>query len=531
MAKIHSSRLNQLLGILAFSIAISFLFLFSQYVNNVKTSVLLADASDATDIVNQQNQLKNQSDNAKRYKTELKDIQRDLKTANFSKVNAEIANFEVCLTKVQSLVGNTDFWDAQRDCDDYRSRVDDIFRDELRPQRECAQQKKNVDERKKEKKNNIDRQTKDITKQYKTVDISALNALTVKITGAFATADTFADKCDDNVVSTLQDVNSDLNTYFQDWYSLSDEVRNAANDAQKGVDAKKEFEKNISRQCTKEIGKQMKNFERDVSKAGKSGIAADQQLQIQSVRDDYKNLCTVLQGTMQTALKNGDLDAFDDAKNEFYSIQQDFWSKMDESRNSLNEENQKAESLKNVQKDLQSKEKELKKMDSELNRLKKTYAKTAKKYADSTSRKEALVIIANLISRGDELKAKMSDGINAAKQSAPTDPDSYWYENNEALNDLQEEFREIQNSVNTYTDIFRNLQEVEKTIKNDENTLKTMNISDDKRVALGNVIKRAREYLAEAWVLSVKSPEDAMSVFESLKEIGGEWDEILGEEE
>lgn len=527
-SKSYSKSFRQLLFGIAM-VALLLLTLSLQAMRNGQTNLLTQDAGvTAEDYKNQQNQIKNQQDYLKNLRREISDIQREAKNVDTTIINLSLAQFEQCLKKIQGFVGTSDFWNNQNECNDFSRNVEDTLNDVLRPARDCAQQKRSIEDRKKEKKNNVDRTIKDILRENKNADVTALNTLLQQITEQFAKADQVQlATCNRDNVDVLRDVGQELNSLFQEWYNTSNDVRNAANQVKQLNDNKNDFEKNISKKCSRDMALEMKNFGKDVARAQKKGTSAEAAEALETVQNVYNSLCVDLIGAMKTALDANDVDTFNDVRNEFFTNERTFWDTMNEMRNGINEETQRQEQLKNVQQDLKFKEKELKRMNYDINRLKKLYGKLARKYASSQDRKEALDLLSGFIAEAEGLSTRMTEAIAKAKEEAPNDPDSYWFDRGDELNELQQEFNEIQNKANNYSNVVDNLQNIGKELKNIERSLSRKKLSAEKREQIQDILSKARDLLQEAWTSAIESPEDAFAAINEFQELKYEFEAIL----
>lgn len=520
MLRSHSKSFRQLLfGVIV--VALLLLALSVQAARGGQTNLLAQEnAVSPEDYKNQQNQVKNQQDYIKNLRRDISDIQREAKSVDATIINLGLTQFEQCIAKIQGLVGTQDFWNSQQECNDYSRNVEDTLNDVLRPARDCVQQKRQIEDRKKEKKNNIDRDIKDILRQNKDADMSVLNGILQQMTEQFAKADQVPlASCNRDSADVLRDVTNELNTIFQDWYNNANDIRNAANEVRQFNENRNDFEKNISKKCTREMARDMKNFEKEMARVLKKGASADATTALESVKSVYNSLCVDLIGMMKAALDNKDIDTFNDARGEFQNNERTFWDTVNESRSTINEETQKAEQLKNVQRDLKFKEKELKRMNHDINRLKKIYGKLARKYASSEDRKEALDLLSGFIAEAESLSARMTEAIAKAKEESPNDPDSYWFDRGDELNELQQEFNEIQNKANSYSNVVDTLQNIGKELKNIEKSVtRKKKLSAEKREQIQEILTRARELLQTAWSSAIESPEDA---FEAISEFQG----------
>lgn len=484
-----------------------------------------------SDTANQQQNIKNQSENVKNYRREVTDIQRIDNKIDVTSLTTIINKYEACLGTLQSLVGTPDFWNSQNECNQYSRDAEDVLNTVFRPARTCAEIKRNVENRRRERKSNVGSQLKDILRNDKTADLSQLNALAAQIDANIARADALlVGTCNGDISAELQDINRDNDTAFQDFYSASNELNQKANDSRRFNEGTKEFEKNIKRQCEKDMGRELKNFEKDIGRATKKVQGIDLQTVQGSVRGLYDTLCVDLVGRMQNSLQSGDIDGFEEAKNEFYNGNREFWDTLNETRGTFQEVEHKIEQVKNISQDLKNKERRLKDMNRQITKIKKQYTRTAKRFTDTSNRKEALERFAGLVGEAEELAKLMATGIANAKEQAPQDPDSYWDENSDTLEEIQEKFEELGQTLQMLGNIMPGLVQGEKGVAEARKELDRLvkdGLSEEEQAPLRELVERATEALRNAWATVITSPEDAINAMEELKDIGEQWDSLM----
>lgn len=491
---------------------------------------------DQNDLANQQRWIKDQNNWLKDHQRELQDIKKQAKTVDTSTADKLFAQFSACVQTNQSKVGTQDFWNSTQDCNSLQRDIDDHMNDVLRPARDCANTKKNIEDRRKEKKN-IDSQMKDILRQDKNADVSALKATVDQINALFAKADQAAagGVCDATVRDTLNDIQNEFNGLFQDFYNTSNDVRQKANEGRQMQDNKRDFEKDKKARCEKDKARELKNFEKELERAKKKNAASDDiQVAYDSVKELYTQMCVDTLGTMKTALDNGDVNAYNDARSTYDDLDRTFWETLGESRQGVQEKTQKAEQQKNVTRELQQWSKELKRMKAELNKIKTFYTRTAKKYANSQDRKTELAAFADYVSQAENLIKQIEQGLATAKDESASDPDAWWMERQDQLNDLRQQFNDMQQNVQMVGNIMQGLTQVEKElmkrIPRELAQIKRESNNDPELIsALNDIVQQAKDTLTQVWSQVVSSPEDAMTAMEGLKDLEQTWNETIND--
>ncbi len=171
-------------------------------------------------------------------------------------------------------------------------------------------------------------------------------------------------------------------------------------------------------------------------------------------------------------------------------------------------------------------------MKKQAERVKRSYTRAAKKYLDSQERKQALSEFAAFITRFDELVKAVEEGTKTAETQAKEDPDSYWFENAELLNDLQNEFYELQRQAETIGNVMQNLTQGSKDVKFMENELSRLRKSSSASAksivpTLEEIIKQVKENFSSAWVNVVADPDEAQYIMEAIFELRRDWDEAI----
>lgn len=457
---------------------------------------------------NQEEWLKNNRNYTKDIRREVSDIQRDSKTIDVTKVSDLIGKYEACITSMESKTGTQDFWNFTRDCDDISKLFNDELQDNLRPQRNCANNKKSIDDRKKEKKNNIDTQLKDILRNDKNADVSALNAIITNINNAFAKADQLSSGvCTVDIGDQLNDISRDLNDFFSEWYNASGEVSQKSNDARQLDEGKKDFEKNIRRQCEKDIASQMKQLDKDYARGQKDGtLSQDATEAYQSVKEDFQDMCVAQIQLMQDAINANNFEDFNDERQAFWDIQKDFWDSLNETRNLINLQQQ----VKDVLKEIGNREKDVEKMRKELERATK---------AGNGEVPNSQGILDQIVKLFEE-----------AKSAVKEDPQSWWNDYQNEINDLQNEFWQSFNVVQRTRDFKRWYKDLEREVQNREKELKNMKREEgfDQEVLskLEEIFSAMKSTIDSAGqALSAGDPDTAESALREMDTLRFDWDE------
>lgn len=487
------------------------------------------------DTQNQQNHIINMQRWVKDKRREAEQVKKDTKnTVDTSRVAGMITTYESCLTKLQGAVGTSDFWSLNQDCDT-RS-IDDEFNDVLYPARDCANNKRNIEDRKKEKKN-IERQVKDILRNDKATDVSGLNNFISQIDANIAKADQMVPAggiCGRDQRDTLNDIQNDLNYLFQDFYSTANDLQQKSNDVRQMQDGKKDFESNIKRGCEKDKARRVKEIERDIGRLQKSSALTEEaQANFAQVKSLYDQMCVQMLGTMQQALDSGDANLFNDTRNEFWTLDRDFWDTTNESGQKVQEEQQKVEQLKNINRDLKQKSRDLARMKKDLERIKKVYDRTAKKYANREDRKEALAALSGFVGQASELIKKIEESVQAAQTEAATDPDSYWFDRQQELNDLQGEFSDLQNKVQNIGNLIQSTKDIERSIKNyqkERTSLGKESKNDSELMGkLKDILDQMQGLQKEIWSVGIADPDEGMALVQQFWDLNQDWNDTVND--
>lgn len=540
MAKTHTFLEKTLLGVAAVaavaivsgSASFASVLVAQEAATPATTPATPAEPVKESDVDNQQRQIKDQNNWLKNYQSELKDIKRQAKTLDTSAVdgpNGLFTQFSNCIN--QAGVGTQDFWNNIRDCQSMQGDIDAQFNDVLRPARDCANSRSNIDNRRKEKKSNLDRQIKDILRNNKTADVSVLTNIIGQIDTQFGKADALT--CTRDTSDALNDIAREFDSLFQDFYNSSNEVNQAANEGRQLKDNQRDYEKDKKKRCEKDKARELKNFGKEVDKSIKAGDS-DAQAAYNSVAEIYNQMCVVELSNMKTALDNKDTEAYNEARSTYDELDRTFWDTMNESRQGVQEKRQKVEQLKNVTRDLKRWTGETKRMQAELKKTERLYKRTAKKYANREDRKTELAAFAEYISQAKSLINKIKDGLAAAKEESASDPDAWWLERQDELNELQQEFYEMQQNVQMIGNVIQVLTQAEKDIiKGTARQLKQLkresNNDPELMNALKDIVNQAKEGLKLAWSQLFSEPEDAMSALEGLDQFGQDWEDTIND--
>lgn len=498
-----------------------------------QAAVLLAEENQTKE---HEQTLKDKRSYFKNLQSELNQYKKQVKapaTLDTAAADALVSKVEACLQLMQSNIGTEEFWNAQRDCNDLERDLQDAV-NPVREAANCFGNRRNVEDRRKEKKN-IDSQVKNILRNNKDTDISELQKVIDGINAQFAAFDALGTACSAEIGEKVNDIQNELNSLFQDFYSVSGDVNRVSEDARRMSEGKKDFEKNIKKQCEKEMGRRVKEIDKEYARAQKK-LAADILVTFQEGYDKLKALYEQLCGTsgyltqMQTALQNNSIDDFESARQEFWNAQRDFWDVSNDAQNGIGDAERRAESLKNATRDLKQKTKDIARIQKEFARMKKQYTKLANKYLDRADLKDALTAFNEFVNQSQALVDKIAEGLETAKQEAEQNPDDYWYEHGEDLNDLLNEFNDIQNRWNMTTQVFKSLQgagkEVERARREIAAKKRDPNADQDLIAQMEDLVSRSSELLTQAWTAVLTDPETAMDTLRSLEELGREWDEL-----
>lgn len=467
-----------------------------------------ATTSTVSDLDNQKRQIKDELDHAKNLRDELRRIKKDIPEIDISAALEQVSKYESCVNAVQP--GAEDFWGVLSPCNDYSRTVEDDLNDRLRPIQNCANNRKGIQDRKRERKD-IERQIKDILRQDKTADVSALQTLLGQIDALLAQADQFSKCASTDDRDGLEPIAKDIGDLFNDFYSLSQDTRDKANLVQCRTDNKKEFEKNLKRQCEKDQAREMKNLEKDFAKAEKAGqVTEEDRANFTATKDNFTAMCVTQMGAMQQALNADDCDAFNDARNEFHTLNQDFYELTRVAREGFNVKQQ----LKDIERDW-------KRWEKDIANLKKEYEQRVKRTGTTDAEMESLL-------------KQIDEKFAEAQEVAKTDPSSWWNEYQTTINEFmqafwernQEVFEKVERSKNTerwLKDVEKEVKFREKDLKNmkrdenlDSNVLKTL---EDILVEMKNALTRTRE------VLLASDPDAAEEILREMDDLRYQWDE------
>ncbi|MEK7171585.1 MAG: hypothetical protein AAB739_01620 [Patescibacteria group bacterium] len=532
-----SSREKTLAAIVAVLLVVIGVVTYSKALaQDATTPTVPAEPAKESDAGNQQRHIKDQQNWVKNMQRELQDIKKQTKSAvDTSATDTLLAQFAACLQARQAEIGTQDFWNNVQDCNSSQQDIDAQFNDVLRPARDCANTKRNIEDRRKELKN-VNSQLKDILRQDKNADVSALTAIISQIDALFVKADqaSVGGVCNSDVRDTLNDIQNDFNGLFQDFYNSSNDVRSKANEGRQMQDNKRDFEKDKKARCEKDKTRELKNFEKELNRAKKLGAEEDMQTAYDSVKVIYTQMCVDALGVMKSALDSGDVDAYNEARSTYDDLDRAFWETLQENRQGVQEKAQKVEQLKNVTRELKNWTSQLKRMKSELNRIKKLYTRTAKKYANREDRKTELAAFADYVSQAEGLINQIEKGLAAAAEESASDPEAWWMDRQDEVNDLRQQFDEMQQKVQMIGNVMQTLTQVEKGLmrgvtKELVQLKRESNNDPELMTALNDIIQQAKDALSQAWSQVVSSPEDAMSALEGIQDLEQSWREAVND--
>lgn len=461
-------------------------------------------ATSTDDLENQKRQIKDSLDYAKRLRTELERIKKDVPELDISVALEQVSKYESCLNAVQP--GVADFWGVLSPCSDYSRNVEDELNDRLRPIQYCKDLSKGIKDRKRERKN-LDRDLKDILRQDKTADVSGIQNLLGQIDTLLAKAEPFLQCASIDDRDGLEDIGKDIGDLFNDFYSAKQEVWDKANLTQRRTDNRKDFEKNLKRQCEKDQAREMKNLEKDYAKAEKAGQLTDaDRANFTAAKDNYTAVCVTQLNAMKQALDADDMDVFEDARNEYHNLNQDFWNLVQAAREGFSVKQQ----LKDVTRDLNQKKKDIANM-------RKEYDRNVKKSGAHNAETEAIL-------------KEIESTVAQAEEAVKTDPQSWWGDYQQTINDLQNRFWEINQKAQNVVNTERWLKDLERDLKFREQELKRMKRNKEFEDAsiyekLGGIISRMKEIMAKAREVLASDPDAANDTLQEYDELRFEWDE------
>lgn len=459
------------------------------------------------DTANQTRQISDQQNYVKNLRREIEDIKKAAKGGlDTSVIEKHLANFDVCLNTRQ--VGAPEFWNGMQECNDFSKAAEEELNTNLRPKRQCGDYLNNVKSRRQEFKN-LERTIKDIKRNDKNADTSALDARLVAITDLLNKLEQMGTECKSDVISggDAGYLQKDIDDAFRDWYDASNEINQKANDARQAVENRNDFEKNKKRQCEKDMAREIKNLEKEYLRAEKAELLSDAAKQaFNTAKEHYNSICVVQLGAMQTALDAGDMETYNDARTEYDNLNRDFWDFLNEARNVINQQQQ----LKDILRELTQKEKELAKMTKEYERA----VKQAGGIGD------------------DSVKAildQYAQVITQAREGVKADPQSWWNDYQQTLNNLQNEFWNSQQKVQAVGETQRWMKDLEKEVQFREKDLK--NMARDKGLdqsvlsALTEILNQMKALVEQARQLLAKDPEAARDLLQSMDDLRRQWEE------
>lgn len=465
-----------------------------------------ATTSTDSDLNNQKRHLKDQLDQAKNLKQELERIKKDA-GLDITAALEQVAKFESCINALQP--GMSDFWGNLSPCNDISRIVEDDLNDRLRPIQNCMNTRKGIQDRKRERKD-IERQIKDILRQDKTADVSALQTLLGQIDAAFAQAEPFLKCASTDDRDGLDGLGRDIGDLFSDFYTLSQETRDKTNLVQCRADNKKDFEKNLKRQCEKDQAREMKNLEKEFNKAEKAGqVTEEDRANFTAAKNNFTAVCVTQIGLMEQALNADDCDAFNDARNEFHTLNQDFWQLVQTAREGFNVKQQ----LKDIERDW-------KRWRVDIAHLHKEYEKAVKRTGTTDAEMESLL-------------KQIDEKFAEAQEAAKTDPSSWWNEYQTTINEFMQAFRERNEEVFQKVEQIKNterwLKDIEKDVKFREKDLKNMkkdkNFDTSVLSALEEILGQMKSAVAKAREVLGTDPQAAEDSLRDFDDLRFQWDE------
>lgn len=319
------------------------------------------------DTKNQQNRIRDQQNYSKDKQREITDIKRQVKTLDTSAVDALLAKFAACIQARTAEVGTQDFWNNMQECDYMTRDIEDQLNDNLRPQRDCADRSRSVNDRRRERKN-LDSQVKDILRMNKGADVSVLTSTLAQIDALFTKADqAVAAKCSRDTADLLNDVQNEFNTLFQDFYNASNEARELAScpQTQKNINDRRKERKNLDSQL------------RDIQRMNKSADVSVLTTALAQIDALFAKADKVATGVCNRET----VDMLNDIQNEFNTLFQDFYNSSNDVRQQADQGRQIEDSKRDFEKDKKprcekDKARELKNFERELTKYKKNSAES-----------------------------------------------------------------------------------------------------------------------------------------------------------
>lgn len=440
-----------------------------------------------------------------------------------TEATAHLDQAVACNESLKAKVGTEDFWNSNTCWEDHFRPVENILNESIRPANDFFNRKQNIENRRKELKNNIVRDIKEFERNK--VDYTLVSELKAKIEAEFARADAIIVLNSDNA-DVLRDVDESLNGLFQDYYPLSQEIRDQSNQAQRANENAKGI-KNYESQC-KQILKEYGKFEKDIARMNKKSSTI---VDISPVKALADGICgeTGDLGKMKAALQNKDTDLFEDARSDFDAIQRDFWDSMNELRMTQQDTRQKEETIRQVERNASQMLKDLGRMKKEHMRLSRNIDKLSQKYLTSSDRKEISAALKDQLARFNELLAVRENEINSYKSSIESDPDSvdaddldgtdFW----EAAEPLLQRTRAMTEAVKAIT---RTEKELKRNLKPVYELKARAGVSQDTMDQLDALLSSVQEVMKQAWQEVANDPENVRDILGQLEDLGQEFEDI-----
>ena len=491
------------------------------------------------DCADRQRNISDRKRERKNLNSQIKDIQRMNKTADISALNSAISQIDALLAKADQAATGVCNRDTADTINDIQNELNTLFQDfynssnEIRELASCPQTQKNISDRKREKKN-LESQLKDIKRMNKTADVSALTAIIAQIDALFVKADQAATggACNRDIVDALNDIQNELNTLFQDFYNSSNDVRQQADQGRQFEDNVRDYEKDKKPRCEKDKARELKNFEREVTKAKKAGgsEAGEVQDAYANVKQIYDQMCVNALGSMKTAIDNKDVDAYNEARSTYDDLDRQFWDALNESRQGVQEKMQKAQIIKDVTRDLKQKSKDLKRMRTALQRAITTYNRVAAKYLSKDERKQAATDLKAYITKASELVNSISAGFAAADKAVKEGDfdtlDEYW-SNQQDLDEMRQEFDDLQRVTQLIPELVKHLASVEKEINVQRIARERQGLPEELRSQFDELVDNVKKSVDNAWTLLVSDPEAAAEELQSIQSMDQDWNDTL----
>ena len=241
-------------------------------------------------------------------------------------------------------------------------------------------------------------------------------------------------------------------------------------------------------------------------------------------------MCVNALGSMKTAIDNKDVDAYNEARSTYDDLDRQFWDALNESRQGVQEKMQKAQIIKDVTRDLKQKSKDLKRMRTALQRAITTYNRVAAKYLSKDERKQAATDLKAYITKASELVNSISAGFAAADKAVKEGDfdtlDEYW-SNQQDLDEMRQEFDDLQRVTQLIPELVKHLASVEKEINVQRIARERQGLPEELRSQFDELVDNVKKSVDNAWTLLVSDPEAAAEELQSIQSMDQDWNDTL----